>query len=123
MNISSQITFLYFKNYEAGCHFLNEILGLEEALDVTWAKVYQSTNKSFIGAVNKPDREIQMNDVLISLTVDSVEKYYKDYVGKVENLTPIKFFEFGLKSFFFDGPEGYKFEVQEFTNEEIKQLF
>ncbi|MCH4888226.1 VOC family protein [Acidaminobacter sp. JC074] len=127
MNISSQITFLYFKDYEKGCQFLEKVLSLEPVFDPGWAKVFRSTGKSFIGAVKASEGSIdseRKGGTLISLTVDNVEDYYDDFVGKVDDLSEIKYFDdIGLRSFFFKGPEGYDFEVQEFLKDDLKELF
>jgi len=127
MNISSQITFLYFKDYEKGCQFLENILALEPVFDPGWAKVFQTTGKSFIGAVKASDGSINSANkggTLISLTVDDVTLYYESFKGKVADLSEIKYFEdIGLRSFFFKGPEGYDFEIQEFLKEDLKELF
>lgn len=127
MNISSQITFLYFNDYEKGCEFLSEQLGLELAFDPEWAKVYSTVGKAFIGAVRAKEGSIDASKkggTLISITVDDVMAYYDDFKGRVENLTEIKYFDdIGLRSFFFKGPEGYDFEIQEFLKPELKELF
>lgn len=127
MNISSQITFLYFNDYEKGCQFLSEQLGLELVFDPDWARVYRTVGKSFIGAVRAKEGSIDSSKkggTLISITVDDVTLYYDDFKGRVEDLTEIKYFDdIGLRSFFFKGPEGYDFEIQEFLKPELKELF
>jgi predicted enzyme related to lactoylglutathione lyase len=127
MNITSQITFLYYNDYDKGCHFLEHILGLEPVFDPGWAKVYKSAAGAFIGAVKASDGSIdstKKGGTLISLTVDDVDKYYEGYKGKVDSLSEIKHFDdIGLRSFFFKDPEGYDFEIQEFLKSELKELF
>lgn len=128
MNITSQITFLYFEDYTAGCDFLENVLDLEVAYDPGWAKVYRSVDNAYIGAVNANDGSItasQKGGTLISLTVQNVDELYPVFKTKgLTSLSEIKFFDdIGLKSFFFKGPEGYDFEIQEFTNEQLRALF
>ncbi len=128
MNISSQITFLYFNDYQAGCEFLESVLELEPVYDPGWAKVFRSVGNSYIGAVKASEGSIdgqKKGGVLVSLTVDDVTHYYDRFKSqKVTDLSEIKYFEdIGLRSFFFKGPEGYDFEIQEFLNPELKDLF
>ncbi len=52
--------------------------------------------------------------------------FYDSIKGEsiVTDVSGIKIFDdIGIKSFFFKGPEGYEFEIQEFTNPEIERLF
>lgn len=124
MKITSQITFLYFNDYEKGCNFLEKILGLEMVFDPGWAKVFRTVGDAYLGAVVK-NEPLEEGDTrtLISLTVENVEAYYRDFKDKVDDISEIKYFDFGLRSFFFKGPEGYDFEIQEFLEEDLKQLF
>jgi predicted enzyme related to lactoylglutathione lyase len=128
MNISSQITFLYFNDYKAGCTFLEEVLTLETVYDPGWAKVYRSVGDAYIGAVNSKEGSIdgqKKGGVLISLTVDNIDNYYEHFKTlNVTDLSEVKHFDdIGLRSFFFKGPEGYDFEIQEFLNPTLKELF
>lgn len=127
-SISSQITFLYFNNYEDSCRFFDEILELEKVYSPQWACVWKTSEKSFIGAVKAEKGSIESNKrggVLISLTVENTEEIYeklKKY--ELDSLSDIKYFEdIKVKSFFFKGPEGYDFEIQEFTSCELKEIF
>lgn len=125
--ITSQITFLYFKDFDTGCDFLENTLGLELVFDPGWAKVYRTYNKAFIGAVQAKDGSIDSTSkggTLISLTVDDVMVYFNRYQGQLDQMTEIKYFDdIGLRSFFFKGPEGYDFEIQEFLKDDLKALF
>jgi catechol 2,3-dioxygenase-like lactoylglutathione lyase family enzyme len=128
MKITSQITFLYFEDYDKGCHFLGDVLGLEVAYDPGWAKVYRSTGDAYLGAVKSESGSIDSSKrggTLISLTVRNVDELYPIFKEKaLDDLSEIKFFDdIGLKSFFFKGPEGYDFEIQEFINEDLRALF
>jgi len=128
MNITSQITFLYFNDYNKGCSFLEDILELETAFDPGWAKVYRTVGDSYLGAVKAKEGSIdgsKKGGVLISLTVEDVPKYYERFKTlDLEDLSEIKHFDdIGLRSFFFKGPEGYDFEIQEFLKPELKEIF
>ena len=129
LQLTSNITFLYFNDLEAAKPFFEEILGLEKAYDPGWAAVYRLRDKAFLGAVDNHSGSIQVtstDSVLISLTVDNIEEVHESLKGSrgVEGLSEIKQVkDLALKSFFFTGPEGYHFEVEQFTSGALSELF
>lgn len=128
MNITSQITFLYFEEYDEACAFFEDTLELEMVHDPGWAKVWRTTGNAFLGAVKASEGSIDSNNkggFLISLTVKNVDELYLIYQKKdLDSLSEIKYFDdIGLKSFLFKGPEGYDFEIQEFTNPDLRELY
>lgn len=128
LKISSQITFLYFEEYEKAILFFIDILGLELVFDPGWAAVFRTGKDAFIGAVDVKNSSIEVNEkggTLISITVEDLNSWYdKLKQKKLLDLSEIKTFEdIHLKSFFFKGPEGYDFEIQEFQEENLKNLF
>lgn len=129
LQLTSNITFLYFNDLEAAKPFFEEVLGLEKAYDPSWAAVYRLRDKAFLGAVDNHSGSIQVtstDSVLISLTVDNIEEVHESLKGSrgVEGLSEIKQVkDLALKSFFFTGPEGYHFEVEQFTSGALSELF
>ena len=129
LQLTSNITFLYFNDLEAAKPFFEEVLGLEKAYDPGWAAVYRLRDKAFLGAVDNHSGSIQVtstDSVLISLTVDNIEEVHESLKGSrgVEGLSEIKQVkDLALKSFFFTGPEGYHFEVEQFTSGALSGLF
>lgn len=128
MELSSQITFLYFDKLDEARSFFENTLELEKVYDPKWACVWRIGKDSFIGGVdvNQGSIEVEHRDgVLISLTVKNIEEVYEKLKSyNLKDLTNIKFFEdIKLKSFLFTGPEGYKFEIQQFMTEELSELF
>ena len=129
LQLTSNITFLYFNDLEAAKPFFEEVLGLEKAYDPGWAAVYRLRDKAFLGAVDNHSGSIQVtstDSVLISLTVDNIEEVHESLKGRrgVEGLSEIKQVkDLALKSFFFTGPEGYHFEVEQFTSGALSELF
>ena len=129
LQLTSNITFLYFNDLEAAKPFFEEVLGLEKAYDPGWAAVYRLRDKAFLGAVDNHSGSIQVtstDSVLISLTVDNIEEVHESLKGSrgVEGLSEIKKVkDLALKSFFFTGPEGYHFEVEQFTSGALSELF
>ena len=129
LQLTSNITFLYFNDLEAAKPFFEEVLGLEKAYDPGWEAVYRLRYKAFLGAVDNHSGSIQVtstDSVLISLTVDNIEEVHESLKGSrgVEGLSEIKQVkDLALKSFFFTGPEGYHFEVEQFTSGALSELF
>ncbi|CAB1055490.1 hypothetical protein D1BOALGB6SA_223 [Olavius sp. associated proteobacterium Delta 1] len=58
MNLSSQVTFLYFKELTGPAPFFEEILGLQKVDDQGFARIYRICGSAFIGIVDeaKPGR-------------------------------------------------------------------
>lgn len=128
MDLSSQITFLYFDKLNEARPFFEDILELEKVYDPEWACVWRISNDSFIGGVDVKQGSIEVkhrDGVLISLTVKNIEEVYERLkTHNLKDMTEIKFFEdIKLNSFLFTGPEGYKFEIQQFTSYELSKLF
>lgn len=129
MDLTSNITFLYFNDLAKAKEFFSETLGLPVAYDPGWACVYRLRDKSFVGAVDNASGSIQVDStssVLVSLTVSNLHEVHAALQGAkgVDGLSPIKQVkDMALESFFFTGPEGYHFEVEQFTSGELRQLF
>lgn len=128
MELSSQITFLYFDKLDEAKTFFDEVLELEKVYDPEWACVWRTGRDAFIGGVDNSQGSIKVehrDGLLISLTVKNIDEVYKHLKAKnLKDMTEIKYFEdIKLNSFLFTGPEGYKFEIQQFMTEELSQLF
>lgn len=119
----SQITFLNYKNLQKAADLFEGVLGFERVLDSGWVCVWRSTDKAFVGAVEK--EEDSSEGVLLSFTVDRIEEVYEEVSrSKVTELTKIeKVGELPMRSFFFKDEEGHSFEIQQFESEEWKALF
>lgn len=125
---SSSITFLYYKDFEKGCQFIDEVLDLTVIMDQGFAKVYKISETSFLGAVKISDSSIiseYKGGTLVSLNTTSViEEYQRVKVMDVCDLTEIKLFEeIPLRSFFFKDHENHDFEIQEFIDKKDKLVF
>ena len=129
LDLTSNITFLYYNDLAKAKEFFSETLGLPVAYDPGWACVYRLREKSFLGAVDNASGSIQVDStssVLVSLTVSNLHEVHAALQGAkgVDGLSPIKQVkDMALESFFFTGPEGYHFEVEQFTSGELRQLF
>lgn len=129
LNLTSDITFLYFNDLVNAKKFFSDTLGLEEVYNPGWACVYRLKDKSFLGAVDNSTGSIKVDStssVLVSLTVSNIHEVYEALEGAfgVEDLSPIRQVkDMSLESFFFHGPEGYSFEVEQFTDGALQALF
>lgn len=127
MELSSQITFLYFTDMKAAARFFDEVLRLERVYDPGWACVWRTGPGAFVGAVDVEAGSIQVRSrggVLISLTVRNIEAVREHILSAGLEPSQIKQVkELDLKSFFFTGPEGYDFEIQQFTSGDLSRLF
>ena len=122
---SSAITFLYYKDYAYGTHFMEEILDLELVMKQEFARVYQVNDKAFLGIVKQHDSTELAGNTLFSLTTRNVDAAYKRFKQlEVDALTEIKYFEsIPLRSFFFEDQEGHQFEIQQFLKEDDQLKF
>lgn len=127
MNLSSQVTFLYFTDIKGAVRFFDEVLQLEKVYDPGWACVWRTGAGAFVGAVDVEEGSIQVErrgGVLISLTVRNIEEVRSHILAcglKPSGIKQVK--ELDLRSFFFTGPEGYQFEIQQFTSGDLSRLF
>ena len=121
---SSQITFLDFKDYSAGKDFMSRVLQLDLVYDIGWAAVYGAAGKAFLGIVDRSKEPGPHRDgLLISLTTDCIDSWY-DHIRCFLPVSPIaQVPDAGLKSFFFTGPEGYQFEIQQFSDDLPRGIF
>lgn len=128
LDLTSQITFIYVDNLQEATEFFSDDLGLELTYDPGWAKVWRTGAGAFVGAVNIADGSIEVaarGGFLISLTVRNVHEVHAHLTALNKySLSPIKKVQgIGLESFFFKGPAGYDFEVQQFTAPELIEVF
>ena len=121
---TSQITFLDFEDFAAGKEFFSQVLQLEPVYDIGWATVYGIAGKAFLGIVDRRQKCVPHRDgLLISLTTDCIDSWHA-HVRSYLEVSPIAEVPgAGLKSFFFTGPEGYRFEIQQFTEGLPKGIF
>ena len=121
---ASQITFLDFSDYAAGKEFMTRILGLETVYDIGWAAVYGIAGKAFLGITDRRQHPLPPRDgLLISLTTDCIEQWHT-HIASFLTVSPIAEVPgAGLRSFFVTGPEGWRFEIQQFTQGLPRRLF
>lgn len=126
--VTSQITFLYFDDMPGARRFFGDILRLEAVHDTGWSCIWRTAATSFVGAVDATQGSIEVTargGVLISLNVTDLDGCHARIAeAGLPGLTPIKQVkDLALRSFFFTGPEGYPFEIQQFTDGALSALF
>ena len=128
MKLSSQITFLYFKELTEPGRFFEEILKLEKVDDQGFARIYRISGGAFIGIVDEANgycNSPSEKNVLITLVTEDVHPWYerlKD-AGVAIAAAPAVQAKANVECFFFEGPGGYAFEIQKFLNPEIAVHF
>jgi len=128
LDIRGQITFLYFDDLPAACEFFSDVLGLPMVCDQGWTKMYQTSVSSYIGAVDRSRgacKATTRDGVLTSLVVLNFDEMHKRLVEKGISFCsgPLYSESLQIKSMMFIGPEGYKFEVEEFISQEDRKNF
>lgn len=127
--VSSQITFLYFKDLVEPSRFFEEILKLKKVEDQGFARIYQTSAKAFLGIVDEKHGHcrapVREQSVLITLVVDDVRGWYNylKSMGIHIEVEPAFEAKANVECFFFEGPGGYVFEIQKFLNPEVSASF
>ncbi len=128
MKLSSQITFLYYRELSEPAHFFEEILGLQKVDDQGFARIYQISGGAFIGIVDEDQGYCDApvaKDVLITLVTDDVQSWYQRLTdaGIDVDAPPAIHEKANVEGFFFEGPGGYAFEIQKFLNPGVGMHF
>lgn len=129
ITISGQISFLYFDDLPKAYRFFEDTLGLELICNQgdDYCHIYRTAPSSYIGCVDRKRGSVKAttrDGVLTSLVVNDMDNVYKKLCKlELEGLTSeLKISErLNIKSVTFMGPEGYKFEVEEFLDPEVRK--
>jgi hypothetical protein len=118
MLFDQQVTFIYTTDLASGSAFMAEKLGLELALNQNdTCHIYKVTPTSFLGiCVNREPPENP--GVTYSFVTPDVDGTYETLRGRgvVFEAPPAYSERFKVYSTFFQGPENYRFELQEFRD-------
>ena len=128
LDVWGQISFLYFDDLQAACQFFGDILELPLVCDQGWSKIYRTSAGAYVGAVDRSRgacKATTRDGVLTSLVVQNADEMYERLIEKgIDFERPPKYSEsLKIKSMMFMGPEGYKFEVEEFLDPTDRKVF
>lgn len=128
MKLSSQITFLYYKDLKDPAKFFENILNLQLVDDQGFARIYKLAGGAFIGIVDETKGHCAApteKNVLITLVTDDVQPWYRRLkeAGVAIEAPPAVQAKANVECFFFEGPGGYAFEIQTFLNPEVAKHF
>ena len=128
LELYGHISFLYFDDLDNACHFFAETLGLPLVCDQGWSKIYRIASGGFVGAVDRSRgacRATSRDGVLTSLVVLNFDEMYQRLLdrGIQFEKEPHTSESLQIKSTMFMGPEGYKFEMEEFLDPEARKIF
>ncbi len=126
----SAITWFYYDSLKEASAFYADIIGLDEVLDVGWAKIFKLPGKAFIGLVDASAgkgacQTQETNAVLLTLVVDDVPTWYERLTAAgVQIPSKVKLMEeIQIRTFFLNDPGGYALEIQEFLAPEARATF
>lgn len=124
MKIDYPITFLYYRDLERVIPFYRDLLGLRLARDQGWCKIFAITPEAYVGLVDEQMGSLAAADekgVLLTFVVDDVDGWHEHLLNsdfEVKSLTaPTMNEDIGVYGFFFEDPEGYMIEIQQFVDE------
>jgi predicted enzyme related to lactoylglutathione lyase len=114
--VREQIVFLYYKDLSVADRFFGTTLGLRKTTDEDWVKIFSTVSGSSIGAVKDGRgslRSAPQKPVMVSWVVDDVARWH-DRLTKlgVKIVKPLHdSTEPPMRSFLFEDPTGYTFEL------------
>ena len=118
LTMNEQIVFLYYKDLDVAEAFFGTTLGLEKTTDMGWVKIYRTVPGSSIGCVNEGRGALKTSadkPVMVSWVVNDVESWHHALAAKgVKIVKPLQTSSAPpMKSFLFQDPTGYTFELIE----------
>ena len=125
---TSQITFLYFADIKPAHDFFAGVLGLETVEEQSFARIYRVADRAFIGAVSGErgfHRPQEKSAVLVTLMVNDVQAWFEKITASgMKIMRPMmEHKDINIRCFFFEGPGGYSFEIQEFLDPRLRKMF
>jgi predicted enzyme related to lactoylglutathione lyase len=117
--ISEQVVFLYYADFEKAAFFYESIMRfkeIEQTSSLDWVAIYRTADHSFVGIVEegkgflKPSPDMS---VMLSWVTDDVEGWYQYLLEKdVEIVSPPEYSqETGIRGLIFKDPGGYTLEL------------
>jgi lactoylglutathione lyase len=115
---SEQIVFLYYKDLAVADAFFGRTLGLQKTMDLEWVMIFRTVAGSSIGCVKEGRGSLKTatdKPVMVSWVVVDIESWHRRLAAKnVKIVKPLQTStEPPMKSFLFEDPTGYTFELVE----------
>lgn len=115
---SEQIVFLYYQDLAVADAFFGSTLGLQKTMDLEWVKIFRTVAGSSIGCVKEGRGSLKTaadKPVMVSWVVADVEGWHRRLTAsKVRIVKPLQTSsQPPMKSFLFEDPTGYTFELVE----------
>jgi predicted enzyme related to lactoylglutathione lyase len=129
--ISGNLTFLYYHNLPRACEFYEKVVGLECVIDQGWCKIFQVTDRYFVGLVDGENGTHKPSDtkpVIVAFITPEVDKWYEYLIQQgVPIFKTLKTSDgIGVRGFMAKDPEGYTLEFENFIdqprNARVRQL-
>jgi predicted enzyme related to lactoylglutathione lyase len=118
LKVNEQIVFLYYKDLKVADTFFGTTLGLEKTTDMDWVKIFRTMAGSSIGCVQEGRGSLKTSvdkPVMVSWVVRDIESWHRTLAAK--GVTIVKPLQTSsappMKSFLFQDPTGYTFELIE----------
>jgi len=117
-SLDSQVTMLYYKNFDDAVHFYGSTLGLEMEFDWPWIKFFKTGPSSSVGIVAEGEgawhKAQETNAVMLSLVTSEVDAW-NDRLKDRDDVTFLKEIGDGggIRSFMLQDPGGYTVEFFE----------
>jgi len=117
-SLDSQVTMLYYKNFDDAVHFYGSSLGLEMEFDWPWIKFFKTGPSSSVGIVAEGEgawhKAQETNAVMLSLVTSEVDAW-NDRLNNRDDVIFLKEIgdSGGIRSFMLQDPGGYTVEFFE----------
>lgn len=128
LKVTSQITFLYYKDLAPAQQFYEDIMGFELVEDQGWAKIYRVSGNAFVGLVDEKRGSLKVQEnsaVMLTLVSDDVRGWY-NYLRE-KGVEFVREFgvseEIQIEYFFIRDPGGYIIEIEKFLKPELASIF
>ncbi|MGG5808436.1 VOC family protein [Falsiroseomonas sp. CW058] len=112
------IVWLYTDHLDRLAAFYRDVLQLPQVLDQGVCRVFQVSPTGFLGVCDKPGRPRGTKGMMFTFLVEDVEAAYEHLRarGVAFDGPPDRTAGGTVHSCFFTDPEGYRLEIQEFTD-------
>ncbi len=117
--IDEQITFLYTRDLAQSASFYETVLGLTLVFDQSTCRIYHVTGqKAYIALCERPSAPEKPQGLIFTIVTQDVDGWYRHLTsnGVVCDGEPRTTEAYGIYHFFFNDPNGYRFEVQRFLD-------